>query len=132
MRIDLNVDETKSLIKKYYESKNESVEVELNSSIAYEGFYEDKTAKAKIVVKKKINIMGIDKETEETLTKDEVLGIFNEMLKDAGLEIRDLRYKTGINQGGSYTWESQGSTAYFNGIELEVVKEKRVENYLSR
>lgn len=132
MRIDLNVDETKSLIKKYYESKNESVEVELNSSISYEGIYEDKTAKAKIVVKKKINIMGIDKEAEETLTKDEVLGIFNEMLKDAGLEIRDLRYKTGINQGGSYTWESQGSTAYFNGIELEVVKEKRVENYLSR
>lgn len=132
MRIDLNVDETKSFIKKYYESKNESVEVELNSSISYEGIYEDKTAKAKIVVKKKINIMGIDKEAEETLTKDEVLGIFNEMLKDAGLEIRDLRYKTGINQGGSYTWESQGSTAYFNGIELEVVKEKRVENYLSR
>lgn len=130
MKITLDKNEIKSLMEKYYEIKNEIVEVELGASISYEGFYEDKTAKTKIIVKKKINIMGMEKSIEDELSKDEVLGIFNEMLKDDGLNVKSVRYNAGINQGGSYIWESNGCSAYFSGMDLEVEKVNNVQRKL--
>ncbi len=131
MKTRLNQEEIKSLIEKYYEGKNEQVEVNLRASISYVGLYEDKTVNANIIIKRKFDLLGMDKEFEENISKDEVLGILNETLKDKGYQVTSLSYDTGISQGGSYIWEGNQSTAYFRGINLEVEKVNNVQKKLN-
>ncbi len=126
MKIELNTEETKNLIEKYYEEKKERANVSFTSSIQSVDFYGNEEAYGEIILKKEINLLGMKKETEETLSKEEVLGILNEMLKDAGFIVKSLKYDTGISQGGDYIWESTGKTAYFRGLKLEVEKLKNV------
>ena len=131
MKIRLNKEETKSLIKKYYESKNEEVKVNPGASISYVGLYEDKVAKVNITVKKNINLLGMNKEIEEDLSKDEILGILNEVLNNEGFRVKSLSYDAGISQGESYICGYNESTAYFSGMDLEVEKVNSVERKLT-
>lgn len=131
MKIKLNSEEVKSLIEKYYEKKNERVSVTLKSSIRSEGYYENKVGYGEIVLTKTFEVLGKKIREEETLSKDEVLGIFNEILASEGYSITSLTYDVGINQGGSYIWESNTPSAYFGGINLEGTRVKSVEKNLN-
>lgn len=131
MKIRLNNEEVKLLIEKYYEKKNERVSVTLKSSIRSVGYYEDKEAYGEVVLNKTIEVLGNKIQEEETLSKDEVLGIFNEILSSEGYNVTGLTYDVGINQGGSYIWESNTPSAYFGGINLEGAKVKNVERKLN-
>lgn len=131
MKIRLNNEEVKLLIEKYYEKKNERVSVTLKSSIRSVGYYEDKEAYGEVVLTKTIEVLGNKIQEEETLSKDELLGIFNEILSSEGYNVTGLTYDVGINQGGSYIWESNTPSAYFGGINLEGAKVKNVERKLN-
>lgn len=130
MEINFKKKEVCELIEKYYkEVENKDAKVTINASREPIGLYETMGCVTRVQVTKKTNILGVETTVKENLTHDEVLGIFNELLKDSEYEITNLSYDAGISGEtvGYYMSEHTEYRAYFNGITL-YVKQKENEN----
>ncbi len=123
MEINFKRAEVCELIKKYYQEKEGAeVSVRITANREPVSIYETIGCVTRVMVTKKENILGILTEVKEDLTQDEVLGIFNELLKDTDYEITNLSYDSGLHQEtvGYYMSEHTEYRAYFNGIILYV------------
>lgn len=134
MEINFKKKEVCDLIEKYYKEV-EGVEAKVTIRARREpvGIYETMECVTKVQVVKKTNVLGMEAEVKESLTEGEVLGIFNELLKDSEYEITNLMYKSGVSPQtvGYFMNEHTEYQAYFNGITLNVKQKKNNKN-LSR
>lgn len=134
MEINFKKSEVCDLIKKYYkEIENVDATVRISANREPVGIYETMECVTRIQVTRKVNVLGIETDVKENLTQDEVLGIFNELLKTTEYQITNLHYDAGTHQQsvGYYMNEHTEYHAYFNGITL-YVKQKDKKNNLER
>lgn len=130
MEINFKKGEVCDFIQNYYkEVENTDAKVKITAKREPIGLYETMGCVTRVEVTKKVTILGIEKEVKDYLTQDEVLGIFNELLKDRGYEVTSLSYDAGTQQQtvGYYMNEHTEYRAYFNGITL-YVKQKENNN----
>lgn len=136
MEINFKKKEVCDLIEKYYkEVEHVDAKVNIKASREPVGLFETMSCVTRVEVKKKENVLGIETMVTDRLTEDEVLGIFNELLKTSGYTVTSLSYDAGVNGQtvGYYMGEHTEYRAYFNGITLYVKqKENKKNNVLNR
>lgn len=136
MEIKFKKCEVCDLIQRYYkEVENVDANVKISASREPTGIFEKMSCVTRIQVKKSTTVLGVKTEVTEYLTKEEVLGIFNELLKDSEYQITNLSYDAGVGSQsvGYFMNEHTEYRAYFNGIILYVKsKEKDNNNTLNK
>lgn len=132
MELTLKKKEVVDLIERYYREKNIEAKVTLSARMEPVGLYEDMCCVGRVIVKKKIDILGVTTEEKEELTQDMVLGIMRDLLSNTKYEINSIVYDSGINNVsvGYGLGEHTENKSYFNGIKLYVRVKK--DNILKR
>lgn len=134
MEINFKKKEVCELIEKYYKDvEHVDANVTISASREPVGIYETMSCVTKVKVAKKKKVLGIETLVKENLTEDEVLGIFNELLKESEYTITSLSYNDGVSPQsvGYYMDEHTEYRAYFNGITL-YVKQKNNKKALNK
>lgn len=136
MEIVIKKKEVCELLEKYYrENKNIEAKVTLSATREPVGLFEEMSCVARVKVTKKVNILGTLKTVKEELSRDEVLGIFRDLLESQGYLVTGLTYDAYINSNwvGYGMGETLEHHAYFNGLTLYVKENKlKVNKTLNR
>lgn len=125
MELRFKKEQIKILLENYYREKedfNGAITTECSlGSVGY-GMSEKEGAVVEIKLTGSLNVLGTEVPMERYLTKKEVEGAFNEILYDAGYEMGNFSYDSGVHT----SWEGYGMSEhrvtkpYFNGIVASV------------
>lgn len=124
MEISYTKEDIKSIIKSYYLQKRENIDVNIVAKKELTGLYETLSCVTTITLTKNTTILGRTTTTTETLSKEELINIFSELLSSEGYTLENLEYNDGINTKtvGYYMDEHTEYNAYFKGIKITASK----------
>lgn len=127
MEVVFTKEETIKMIEEYYKRlEDREVTASITSKKGYTGWQDEEACVTTVTISEKIEILGMQKEVKETITKDQL----NTLLK-ALFDLYELDLKSfTINDGLNSRWEGYGynehevKSAYCKGITVNVDKRK--------
>lgn len=125
MEITYTKKDLKEMIEKYYyENSGRKVSVSIEAKKEVVGLWESVECITTISISEEVTLMGMKTTVKETMSKEELTRIFNELLEKEGYSLESLEYESGIKNEtvGYFMNETTVKKAYFNGIRLNISK----------
>lgn len=118
--ITINENNLLQILKSYY--LKEDADVSISTKKENIGYYETESCVTKILVKRKINISGVENTIVETLDENELKGILSEVLFETGIEVESLELLNNLKRKtvGYGMAEHTELCPEFNGVKLRV------------
>jgi len=125
MEITYSKTDLKNIIKSYYlEKEGRNVNVSIKTSKELTGFYGTLRGVTTITVKETISLLGQSATVKESISKEALVSMFNELLESEGYTLENLELDDGIREEtvGYFMNEHTEHTAYFNGVKITASK----------
>lgn len=111
-----------NIIEQYYKQKEgRNVTASISAERGFIGLYETEGCITTIKIKEEIEFLGMKKEVEISINKNELEEILNILLDENGYIVKNIIYDTGLS-GDMF---DRPIGAYFRGITLEIDNKKK-------
>ncbi len=129
MKIDYKREELTKLLEDYYQRlEGRTVKANIKASKEYVGIYEDLGCVVTITISEELDICGMTKKVEETISKEDMITKLNALFNLYELKLVSLEFDSGLSTSyeGYGMSEREVKTAYFKGATANVEKIRQV------